>query len=128
MSKLLDGRGNDNGFGFRRLTSPAARGKSTIVNKMTATVISEAQFRLSAIKYRVRRGMSSFPDTEEIELYKLVFREIDEVLQRSEEELSRGNQQGCRQYIALAESFLTDAETKIDTLSKKSKSMHEGAG
>jgi hypothetical protein len=122
MSKPANGKGSNHGIGFRRLTPAVTQVKSIPVEKSSAIAISETRLHLSVIKYRVRQGVSSFPETEETELYRLVFREIDETLQRSEEELLRGDLKGFRQYIALAQSFITDAEMKIDALLAKSRS------
>lgn len=124
MAKQPNGKGNNHGFGIRRLTSPATQDESILVEKSVAIAISDTRLRLSILKYRVRRVMCSFPETaEEVELYKLVFQEIDEVLQRSQEELSRADLRQCQQYISLAKSFITDAETKIGTLTARSRSL-----
>jgi hypothetical protein len=42
------------------------------------------------VQYRARQGMSAFRETEEAELCKVVFREFDEILQRSEVQLFPG--------------------------------------
>jgi len=122
MSKPANGKGSNHGIGFRRLTSAATQDKPILIENSSTIAISETRLHLSVIKFRVRQGMSSFPETEETELYRLVFREIDETLQRSEEELLRGDLKGFRQYIALAESFITEAENKIDALLAKTRS------
>jgi hypothetical protein len=117
--KLQNGTITDHGFEFRHLTIPITQDELFLAKKSAAITIDETQSHLSVVKSRIRQEISSFPETEEIELYRLAFRYIDEVLQRARDELFRGDLKVCEQFIRLGKSRITNVEKKINRLSGK---------